>query len=111
MKALKYALPIVLAILVSGAFAGEEAKEHKDKLSGTVAAKAADAKEGVVAVLKVKKEDKEVVVNLLASGEVAEKLVKAIDKVVEVTGTKVDDTNFKVAKVKVEEKKKEGEAK
>jgi hypothetical protein len=96
----KYALPLVLALIVA---TGVRADDKVESWSGKLAAKAADAKEGVVAVLNVKAGDKVVSVNLWATGEEAKKLTELAAKGAEVTvsGTKVDDTNVKVAKVEV----------
>jgi hypothetical protein len=101
----KYALPLVLALIVS---ASVTADEQVESWTGTLAAKPADAKEGVVAVLKVKAGDKEVSVNLWATGEEAKKLTDWAAKGAQakISGTKVDDANVKVTKVEAVEHKK-----
>ncbi len=111
MKAFKFALPLVLALLVSTAAKAEEKPAAKEgKWTGTLAEKGADAKAGVAAVLKVKDGDKEVSVNLWADGDTAKNLADWAKKgaKVEVHGEAVDATNVKVKKaepVKAEEKK------
>jgi hypothetical protein len=98
MKSFKFALPLMLALVVSAYVKAEDAPAAKEESwTGVLAEKAKDAKEGVVAELKVG--DK--VVNLWAAdekvakelGEWAKKGAKAT-----VTGTKVDDANVKVSK-------------
>jgi hypothetical protein len=68
---------------------------------GTLAEKPKEAKEGVVAELKVKAGDKDTVVNLWADGEIAKELKDMAPNAnkVKVTGTKVDAANVKVSKV------------
>ncbi len=102
MRTFKYALPLVVAILMA---AQVRADDPPATWTGTLAEKPADAKDGVVAVLKVKNGDAEVSVNLWADGDTAKTLKEWAGKkaTVTVTGAKVDDTNVKVAKVEKKE--------
>jgi hypothetical protein len=99
MRILKYALPLVVFVLIA-AKAGA-AEDKVETWTGTLAEKAKDAKEGVAAALKVKDGDKEVSVNLWAEGAVAKDLKEMAAKgaKAKVTGTKVDATDVKVTKV------------
>jgi hypothetical protein len=105
MRSLKYALPLVLFVLLAASARAEEGEKHEKKAheswTGTLDEAPKDAKAGVVAVLKVKKDDKEIVVNLWAEGKNADTLKEWAPKKAEVTvtGHKVDDTNVKVNKV------------
>ncbi len=102
MRAFKFALPLVLALMVAGNVWAEEKKDapKEEKWTGVLSAKGADAKEGVAAVLTVKAGDKEVKVNVHADGDLAKAIAEHAAKgaKVEVTGTKVDDTNVKATK-------------
>jgi hypothetical protein len=104
MKSFKFALPLMLALVVSAYVKAEDAPApaaKEESWSGVLAAKPADAKEGVVATLKVG--DK--VVTLWATDKkVAEELTAWAAKgaKAKVTGTKVDDANVKVSKAEAE---------
>src|SRR5437016_2720638 len=103
MRTLKYALKdwvatksllLVLLVLVSASVKAEEGEKHERKYeswTGTLDAAPSDAKAGVVAVLKVKKDDKEVVLNLWAVGKTADTLKEwaARKAEVKITGNKV----------------------
>src|SRR4051812_22595745 len=73
MRSLKYALPLVLFVLLAASARAEEGEKHEKKAhetwTGTLDEAPKDAKAGVVAVLKVKKDDKEIAVNLWAEGK------------------------------------------
>lgn len=101
MRTMKYALPLFVAMLL----ATQVRADDPATWTGTLAEKPADAKEGVVAVLKVKNGDAEVTVNLWAEGDTAKTLTDWAGKkaTVTVTGAKVDDANVKVAKVEKKE--------
>lgn len=101
MRTIKYALPLVVAMLL----AAQVRADDPVAWTGTLAEKPADAKEGVVAVLKVKNGDTETVVNLWAEGDTAKTLTDWAGKkaAVVVTGSKVDDSNVKVTKVEKKE--------
>jgi hypothetical protein len=96
----KFALPLVLFALLAAKVQAAEGEAKTETWTGTLAEKAKDAKEGVVAGLKVKEGDKEVIVNLWAEGEVAKELKEWAAKgaKAKVTGTKVDATNVKATK-------------
>lgn len=96
MRTFKYALPLFFFALTTLAIAADELT-----WTGTLGAKPATAKDGVVAVLIVKADGKESTVNLWATGETATTLKEwaAKSAKVTVTGTKVDDANVKVTKV------------
>jgi hypothetical protein len=102
MKSFKFALPLMLALVVSAYVKAEDAPAAKEESwSGTLVEKAKDAKEGVAAGLKVGDktvslwtEDKKL------AGELADWAKKGAKA--KVTGTKVDDANVKVAKVEQE---------
>ena len=98
MKMVKFALPLVLFALMA---AQVKADDKVESWTGTLAAAPADAKAGVVATLKVKDGDKEVSVALTAEGDVAKELKEWAAKgaKAKISGTKVDATNVKVAKV------------
>jgi hypothetical protein len=106
MKVIKF----FLALMLVGTFATCVTAADKEKkggaLVGTVSEKPADAKEGVVAVLKSKKGDAH---NLIATGEVATQIAEFIKKgtKVRVTGevtpegvkvTKIEEAPAKAAK-------------
>ena len=103
MRTIKYALPLVIAIVLAAQVRADD--PPPSTLTGTLAEKPADAKDGVVAVLKVKNGDAEVAVNLWADGDTAKTLTEWAGKkaTVTVTGAKVDDANVKVAKVEKKE--------
>src|SRR5207248_447697 len=102
MRMLKFALPLVLAMVVAGVVHADEGE-----WTGTLSEKPADAKAGIVAVLTVKDGDKEVKVNLWAEGATAKTLTEwsAKKAMVTVKGDKTDD-NVKVKEVKKAEEKK-----
>lgn len=79
----------------------DKREKKQDVWTGTLEEAPKTAKAGVIALLKFTKDDKEIVVNLWASGETAATLKEwAVQKVeVTVTGNKVDETDFKVSKV------------
>lgn len=105
MKAIKFAVPMVLALLVSAFTYAGEAKE--EKFVGKVE-KAAKVEKDVVATLKAKVEGKEVTLNLVAKDEVAKQVVALDGKEAVVHGVKTGD-NVVVAKIEAkkhhEEKK------
>ncbi len=103
MKSLKFALPLMLALIVSANIKAEDAPKKEESWTGTLAEKAKDAKEGVVATLKVG--DKSV--NLWAEGDVAKNLADWAKKgaKVDVHGTAVDADNVKVSKAEPHKEK------
>ena len=94
MKSLKFALPLMLALVVSANIKAEDAPKKEESWTGKLEEKAKDAKEGVVASLKVG--DKSVA--LWAEGDVAKNLTEWAKKGAEVTVTAVDAGNVKVSK-------------
>jgi len=97
MKSFKFALPLMLAFVVSAYISADEKPAAKEQdWTGALVEKAKDAAEGVVAGLKVG--DK--TVNLWAEGDTAKHLADWAKKgaQVKVTGTAVDADNVKVSK-------------
>ena len=105
MKSLRFAVPLVLALLVSASVLAEEGKTEAKKFRGTVAAKGADAKAEVTAVLNMGEHK---TANLIATGDVAKKVTDLVGKKVVVTGTK-DGDNITVTDI-VEAKERAGAA-
>lgn len=99
MKSLKFAVPLVLALLVSASVRAEDKKEDAKKFVGLVEKAPADAKAGVVALLKV---DDKTTLNLVVAvtdKDLTAQVTKLVGKNVEVTGTEVK-TNVTVKSIK-----------
>jgi hypothetical protein len=101
MTSLKFALPMFVFLIIASQVKGADADAKAETWTGTLAAAPAGAKDGVVAALKVKDGDKDVVVSLWADGDVAKDLKDWAAKgaKAKITGTKVDAANVKVTKV------------
>ena len=93
MRMVKFMIPLALALIICAGAQAEEKKAGKGgSFMGTLAAKPADAKEGVIATLAIKHgKDEAKTVNVLGDADVAKSVADLAGKMVDVKGTETAD--------------------